>query len=467
VGELSEQGVLQPTRRSFSHTFEVRYQQTAEGLVWLVAEPPTGYVISEDALEERFDVLPLYFVNQHSTSSLVPDVRYVPKSIEWRKQRNLLVEWLLQGPASWLHGVALRGFPDGTKRRGNVYAERDERVVVSLSSEAEGHARPTLMFAQLAWTLRPRMRGRLEVRIDERPIRYDGRLSQARDEFFSFNAIAARSAGEAYMVSSEGQVEAVPSRSGRDRLPAVLDDAEVKGVDSAAATRAGDLAALVRWHRRKQSLWVGQRANVKVAYQRVTGLPTTDTMSEPVWAGGSKPRSLLVAADGDLYGVDLATLQAGKVQLPKGLGPVRSVSVAPDGYRLALVAGGRVHLGALSSRRKRLQVSASYQVTHALRGVVDVAWSRENHLVVAGVGASGGGLWEVSIDGVSLHQVETPTGDTPDSVAGYPEVAMEVDRRGKVLIEQGGRVYEIYSSRFGNPGNAPSPPQGGAPFYSI
>ncbi|MQA26735.1 MAG: hypothetical protein GEU94_15000, partial [Micromonosporaceae bacterium] len=46
VGELSEQGVLQPTRRSFSHTFEVRYQQTAEGLVWLVAEPPTGYVIS-------------------------------------------------------------------------------------------------------------------------------------------------------------------------------------------------------------------------------------------------------------------------------------------------------------------------------------------------------------------------------------------------------------------------------------
>lgn len=472
IGGLSESGVLYPEHRSFQHTFQMRYHSGPDGPVWLVGNPPPGFVLSQEALTSRFDALPVYFVNQHSSASLVPDVRYLPRAIEWSKQRNLLVEWLLQGPAPWLHGVALAGFPEGTKRRGNVYTDSAGRIVVELSSEAEGYERTELMFAQLVWTLRARMDGRLELRIDGRTVTYEDRRSQHRDRFLNYNAIAARDPGISYLVSAKGRVEAVPTRTGQRRLPAVIDDAQAKGenlntaVDSAALTSNGERAALVRWRGEKQSLWVGRRVNRRVAYAPVTGLPSTETMSEPVWVGGSEPRSLLVAADGDLYGVNLTTMRARKVELPAGIGDIRAVSIAPDGYRMALIVDGRVRLAALS-QLKGLRVEDTVPVTERLTRAVDVAWSREERLVVAGVGPAGGGLWEVSIDGVQLARVDTPANDMPDAVAGYPEVVMEVGRRGKVLVEQDGRVYEIFSSRFGNPGNAPSPPLGGRPFFSI
>ncbi len=471
IGELAENGVLHPQRRAFAHTFTFRRYEYARESVWRASEPPPGYVLSVEALRERFEALPLYFGNHRRTRELVPDVRYLPKSIEWSKQRTLLVEWLIQGPALWLRGAADHGFPDGVKRRGNVFVQPDGRVVVNLSSEAEGYDKDhlDLMFAQLSWTLRARARAGLEVRIENRPIRYRGSVTQHRDEFFEYNAVEALPEAVGYMVTSGGRVVTVRANNGKfPALPKVL-TSRPAGVDhntdveSVAVTRSERKVALVRAPEGgRDELWIGRRSGEKVSYRRAAGLPANDQLSEPVWVGAADPRSVLVAAGGELYEVDARSARARRLELPHELGAVTSVAIAPDGYRLALVADGRLHVAAVE-RDQGLGVGDPYLVTMQVSDTVDVAWSREDRVVAVGVGRSGEGLWEVRIDGVLAEPVDIPDTGALTRVAGRPDVVMEVGRRGTVLIEQGDRLYEIFSADFGAPGNTGTSPQGGNP----
>ena len=465
VAELTANGILLPARGTFQHTFQLRYTAVRKGTdAWLIDNPPPGYVLSTAGIEQRFDPLPVYYANPGRTASLVPDIRYVPRSVEWGKQRNLLVDWLLQAPSPWLSPAAASTFPDGTQRRGNVYLTHGRDVVVNLSSEVEPYDRKDLLLAQLLWTLRPRISGGLELRIEGRPISVNGRTVQSRETYLGFNAVRSLpSRSLAYYVAN-GKVEPLPSAGVPNRLPAVLRGANAgqnRSVRSAALSRSGDAAALVRSVGGVQSLWVGRArsASGEAEYRQVSGLPTQQ-IGRPIWVGTSSRELLLVVAAGRVYEVDLDDLRARRVTVSGEPGTVSALSVAPDGFRVALVIDRRVYVAALP-QRALLSIAAPWLVTGRI-SAADVAWSGEGQLVVAGSGPSESGLWQVSLDGLQLIPMPTPVAGVPEHVAGYPRI----DIRGRVLVEQQGRVYEIYSTTAAAPGDAQSPPEGGTPFFA-
>jgi hypothetical protein len=84
-----------------------------------------------------------------------------------------------------------------------------------------------------------------------------------------------------------------------------------------------------------------------------------------------------------------------------GLRGVASVSVAPDGHRVAVVAGGRLYMTVLTPAGNGMQLSAPRPIGVLLRDLTAVDWGSEGSVVVAGVvGATNRvAITDVSIDG--------------------------------------------------------------------
>ncbi|HEX6076304.1 MAG TPA: LpqB family beta-propeller domain-containing protein [Micromonosporaceae bacterium] len=469
IGELTENGVLLPASRRFSYIFKIernraKDNQRSDSLTWLVTNPPPYYVLSDQALRERYQFLSLYFGNRRSTASLIPDLRYIPEAVTWQKQWSLLVDWLLQGPSPWLEPVAVVGFASGTKRRGNVYLD-GRRVVVNLNSDAEKTPRMYLALAQLVWTLDQRMEPglRLQLQIDDRPVPDGLRTTHSRRDFGGFNAVPAQTTdASAYHITDEGQVASLVA----GELPAVLTGQYQRyntSVISAALSQNGDLAALVRDPPKDlggQKLWVGR---LSTRYQEVTDLPA-GPIGRPVWVAdiGGPLGSLLVTATGRLYQVDVGKLDVLPVRLTSQVREVTAVSVAPDGHRAALISGGMLYVAGLVQREGVTAIESPRLVTDRFRGAADVAWRGEHTLVVTARDPSRGGLWEVGIDGLRVARL-LPERGIPDQIAAYPTL----QGSGRVLLARDGAVYEFFSSEQAYPDGREAPPRGSSPFFAF
>ncbi len=469
VGQLTQSGTLVPAAGRFSHTFHMYRQKrpdwpNSDQLTWLVKNPPDHYVLSEDALSERYDKVSLYFSNHRETASLIPDLRYVPRVQAIRKSRNLLVDWLLAGPSPWSSAVAVSGFPNGTKRQVNVVAD-DDRVVVNLTSEA-GRVTKTPL-AQLVWTLlnapweEPGQR-RLEVRVAGQPVSYDGRTTHSLQHFERLNAVPRDADGATAYYVTRGKVtplahsnppEALTGANGRDYNTDVV---------SAALSRAGDLVALVRKKDRRWSLWVGRRSGLSrtTRYQEVTGLPSEGAIGPPEWAAGigGAPGSFLVTVSGALYQVE-----PGKpAERVKGwVRDASAVSVAPDGFRVALISGGRLYVGSLVQEDDSVRVADLRQVADRPGKMGDVAWRNEHLLVVVARGHPDSPLWDVYVNGLHAKPLTLP-GRVLAQVAAYPSLG-----GGQRLVTENGRIYEVYSETLANPSQSDTAVMGASPFFAF
>ena len=153
-----------------------------------------------------------------------------------------------------------------------------------------------------------------------------------------------------------------------------------------------------------------------------------------------------------------------------GLAGIASVAVAPDGHRVAVIAGGRLYLSVLTAADNGMQLSPPLPVRTLMRELTAVDWSSEGSLVVAGVRTDKDrvAITDVSIDGAVqtyrqpdlgtariTHLVAYPanpvinTGDAnavayvADDVAYNVLSAPEADRRrrrGRAGAQPGGRA---------------------------
>ncbi|HEX2418898.1 MAG TPA: LpqB family beta-propeller domain-containing protein, partial [Micromonosporaceae bacterium] len=450
IGRLTESGVLLPASGKFSHTFELQLGQVSDGangepekgkrrLAWLIDNPPPDYLLSLDALTERYDALPLYFSNQSATATLIPEQRYVRKAMGHSSQRSLLVDWLLQGPSESLSPAAVRGFPDGTERRGPVYEDNQGVLVVKLNTRAADTNRSDLMLAQLVWTLSSRMgrSQRLTLRIDDQPVVRDGRSAHSRYDFEAFNAMPEFDDGTAaYFINKKREVDSVSE----DLLPDVVsqsnDDGETHNTDVVSAALSGDrtLAVLVRRPGARWSLEIGRRSALRASasrYAEVTGLPS-GPIGRPAWASGvGAEGSVLFMVGRALYLVDLKGARAQKVET-SSIRDVDAVAVAPDGFRVALVSQGRLYVTVLAEQGEVVELGKPRPVTDQVRDVTDVAWRSEHSLVVLGRGPQGT-VSKVDIDGRRVEALPEPGGGAPDQVAAYPTR----DGNGQVLVAHG------------------------------
>lgn len=492
VGVLRPDGSLAPVTgpAAFSLTLHLLHTTNDDEQlpVWLIQNPPAETLLSTDALTADYNPWEIYFVSRATPHALVPDLRYVSRTLTPDKTRTTVINWLLRGPSSWLAPAVTTAVPDTTRLRANVTTDDSGTTVVNLTGPAASAPEPDLMAGQLCWTLLPSMNA-MRLEVEGQPLRLPGRHGSVfgRGSWRMLNSASALNADLAATDQSGYYVQnGVIKRSDgvKDGLPPVLadpaaDDWNSDVVSAALSADSGD-TALVRATARGPRLVLGQlvqdprQPRSRAAYDEVTALGRVGSIGRPSFLPGGD--TVLVPVDGQLDAVS-GPSQVSAVRLPAGVsGPVTSVAVATDGCRLALVAGGQLYVIPVVRDSRGVTLANARPLAVGFTELTEVAWSQEDRLVVggrgpvgqnaAGNGATRAGAWELSIDEASLDTLPSIDGNIiPDQLGAFPGDPFAGRLSGHILLAGNSKIYYVYGNVAAGPNNSATKPTGSSPFY--
>ena len=425
IGSLQENGVLIPAAeaRPSKYVLTVGSLTGQSGFFVTKLPDPKVLLLSDDALDFYYQRHTIYFWNTEYTG-LVPDLRYMPVSVPTEQQPDTIVNWLAAGPAPWL-STAVLPLPRGTTVPDNIPAINDDKLQVKLDMQ-ETKADPVQMDRlrrQLMWSLLP-----LKPRNLELSIRNQDPATYIDAEFMSSNAAFGLADVPERFAISNGQIRRIAeSPHSADPVPVVKPEAN-HDIRTAAISNGGQhvFAALVTGSGATQTLRVGVAAPGAVAdLKPVTGL--TGTLGQPAWAittpADTATADGLITADGRVYSFASDGGRAQPVEWQGAPGSVSSLSVAPDGHRVALVSGGRLYRCVIITSGDGIGLSSVEQVIPpGVRSVAAVAWSSEGWLVVAGIRPDGRyTIMDITVDGaVANMRLEDIGTDAVNYLAAYP-----------------------------------------------
>jgi hypothetical protein len=407
IGTLGPDGILDPSGSNgdvIPYEFFVQEGDNRSGL--FITKAPAQLLLSDTALNKFYTRRAIYFWNRDHTS-LVPDLRYL--SVSREQQPTQIIEWLAEGPADWLED-AVDPLPDGTKLLSNVPAGSGEKLQINLSGQAvpaeDSKAALDRLGRQLMWSLRPNLTSTptLELQIAGQVV---GDFT-GEDYLASNGAYGLSNPPEQFCVYDGRIRRLAQSANSLAPIPAVADNVN-RNVQTAALSSSGGTtyAALVVADGGQQVLKVGAASTGATA--TFQSLELGGPIGRPTWAvtpDSAEPSNAvgLVTAGGKLYSFGPRGAGGARaVDWPGGPGAITGVSVAPDGRRTAVVAGGRLYLAVMSGDGTGVQLSTPREIRTLLRNLTVVDWGSESTLVVAGTRADTKriAIAYVSIDGVS------------------------------------------------------------------
>ena len=416
-----------------------------------LAAVPRGLRLVVDDLERSYTPYDVHYqssdVGGSPSGRLVPDRVFLPAS---REPGQALVDALLTGPTRRLSPAVLSAAPPGTTAEVDVASGI---VTVELSSEAAGldtRERQRLA-AQLVWTLVPAYSG-VRLLVDGAPLVPEEDAVQDRSDWAVYDP--------------SGSLDDPPLLYLQDRRLRSLeedlpDSAVTRGelpVDAAALSLAGaDLAVLTRGAGGVDEVRTGPLSGP-------FGQPVLrgPGLTSPSWGPGEQ--GLWVLQTGSPTSVWLlpGDARAGTapqrvpVQTPTGAGPLSALRVSRDGARIALVLGGRLHVGRVEPSGGGWRVDDVRLVAGELLGVTDVAWRSGTSLVALGAFEADGSLFpvEVAVDGSSFEVVQRPlVGAVAVEIAAAPRQPLVV----AADVEGRPQLYQDNDTLFGllGPGSSP------------
>jgi hypothetical protein len=191
---------------------------------------------------------------------------------------------------------------------------------------------------------------------------------------------------------------------------------------------------------------LGEQANPKV----VGGL--SGTLGRPVWAttpDGDPSKAVgLITANGQLYSFRANGGTAQRVTWQAPTGQLTSLSVAPDGRRVALVAGSRLYRAMIDYSGDAPELSTpSPLLPPIFDKVTAVAWSGEAYLAVAGSWGDGRyAVHDVTVDGAleSRSSGIDDIGTSPVTyLTAYPANPTQSASSGFESYEAGDRAWDV------------------------
>ena len=447
VGTLGNNGILDPSTDPTPTEYKFLIAAVAGQAGLFVAKAPPILLLSDDALGSYYDLRTIYFWNTENTA-LVPDVRYMPKSVPPEQQPTAVLNWLIAGPSRWL-ADAVKPLPEGTASIGNVPAVSNDKLQINLSDKAvppnDKDALDRLR-RQLMWSLRPNLPRYLELKIGHQ---VEGDWDQT--DYLTSNASYRLGDDPERFVVYDGRIRRL-SRSAyaTEAVPVLRPDAN-RNVRAAALSGSDTriYAAVVVDEGGKQSLRVaGVRTGEQAALKKVA---VAGSLGHPVWAvtpeeaqGGAIG---LITAGGRLYSFGSGGGAAREIDWPGGGPPAISVvAVSPDAHRVALIAGGKLYLTVLVTGGDGLQLAAPQQIRTPVRTLTAVDWSSEGWLVVGGTRADTNrvAIMDMTIDGALVSPRLPDLGTEQVSyLTAYP--ANPVDGRqisDSIAYVAGGGAYD-------------------------
>ncbi len=424
-----------------------------------LSEVPTALWLRSTDVARTFTPYDVHFLARTSGGGtgarLVPDRVFLPSTAE---PGQALVDALLRGPTSDLEPAVDSAAPVGTTAR--VRADGG-LAVVDLSPQVlslETRARQRLS-AQLVWTLVPAFTG-VRLTVGGRPFEVDGAGAvagavQDRGDWTEFDPAG---------VAANAPLMFLDARRVRSLDRELPDSAVTDGrlaVDAAASSpTSGQL---------------GLRTRLASGLDEVRTGPLGGPFGDPVLARrgltalswGPGEQGLWVLEPGRRAVVwripgpdaDDRTPQAVPYEQPRGTGPLTALKVSRDGSRIAMVFGGRLHVGVVVPTPEGVRIATIARISSELVGVIDVAWQSGTSLVVLGSFESAEQPFpaSVAVDGSSFSVVQRPlVGAVAVEIAAAPRrpivVAADADGR-RQLFRDNGTLFRLAQSR------------GSAPFY--
>jgi hypothetical protein len=395
AGNLGSDGSFQPPSATQTGGFQVALQlrHQSDGQ-WRIVNPPDNLVVTQSDFARYYRPVSVYFFDQ-GWDVLVPDQRYVvsdPIGLPGR-----IVQLLLDGPSDSLRSAVLDAIPTDASLKTNVTVLQDGEISVNLKAMPDEPSNTKqLMIAQIVRSLQnygssvavqsegvPLVPGHMYWRLADLPsyVPYVGpnatSLVVAHGRIYSLN---------------DGNPIAGPA--GRGDYNVVTAAQSMDGQELALVTQREDGTGELR---------IG---TFKSADEPVKDL-TARTFTRPTWepgdAAGDPSRAVWTVADGVVERV-VSTPQSSWAASPVDAtalapyGPIADLRLSKDGVRVAVVAGGRLLVGAVVTDQGSVSIKQVRVVQPSLTGVVRVDWLRQDQLVVA-TSQPGAPVQSVSVDG--------------------------------------------------------------------
>jgi hypothetical protein len=425
VGTLDDNGILQPSADPTVTEYLFRVEEIDGQRGLFLAKAPPLLLLTDEALESYYDLRTIYFWNTERTV-LVPDVRYMPRSTPPEQQPTEVLTWLIGGPSPWL-APAVERLPEGTAPIGNVPAVSNDKLQINLNAQAvptDDKNALDRLGQQLMSSLRPNLPRYLELKLVHQVARvWD------QNRFVPDNASYRLSGDPERFVVYDGRIRRLSrSASPADPVPVLLPDAN-RNVRMAALSSSNNrtYAAVVVADGATTALRVaGVRTGERAALRNVA-VPA-GALGHPVWAvTPTEPQSGaigLITVGGRLYSFGAGGGRAHPIPWPGGGRPaISAVAVAPDGQRVALVAGPRLYIAVLVTGGDGVQLAPPVEIRTPVRNPTAVDWSSEGWLVVAGtrVDENRVAIMDITLDGaLSTSRLNDLGTEQVSYITAYP-----------------------------------------------
>jgi hypothetical protein len=430
LGVLSANGSVGPPNNELTEYKLTVGEVAGQSGYWVTAGAPPLLLLPNVELLSRYVQTSVYFWNKDRTA-LVPDLRWLPRSISAERRPTELLEWLSGGP-SGLIGPAVDGLPANVKQKGNVpKVGADQALEVNLSAEAGALDEDALnrLGAQLYWTLREHFSGDLLVKVE-------GQLRKtfaADAELLAANPSSELQTPPERFAIYDGAIKRLrePNQSLPPAPPVPLVTTETNtGVSVASFARLGE---------RVYGAWVRDRGDGQelVVSAEVPGMPLRMPIGDgvagrPVWLWA--PDAIadedaanvvgLIVIDGKLQQFGTRDTNRTPVAVTGLPGSITSMAVSHDGQRIALVSGGRLFVAALIRTDTSVKVSTVMrEVNSPLSDMTAVDFAGQDQLLVAGEqpGTNRVGIVQITLDGVRQLLRDTELGSAQVThLAAYP-----------------------------------------------
>ena len=403
--------------------------------------PPGQLLLSHEGLLEYYDIQPIYFWDTGYTT-LVPDLRYLPRALSDVQKWSRRLTWLTAGPSPWL-APGVHALPVGTSSEPVEPAEngtlqvRLSAAAAALATDPEAARR--LLF-QLQWSLSTGDADPpIEIFIEDQPIPIAADPTAYRSFLHSWTY---RREPKRYNITANGVVEAIAPNTLPADLSATPPEWEVLAAALTTEPTVGAYVVEDQFGRYAlQILANGQIRSVDLPQ------PSTGEPGRPSFVPGTD--FLLVPTggpDGRLVSVSITT--GATADASNRLLGVTDAVVSPDGRRVAIIADGEVYVAPLIVTANSVTVSSTTnrQLLAGRLTATAVTWTSDSWLLVAGTRDGGQPtLWRVTADSVVAQDVYGDLGIPPLRIFDLVSWPAWTVARAEVLAVTDLGVYRFFN----------------------
>jgi hypothetical protein len=398
--------------------------------------PPTGPWLSDDALDPSAGLYrpqPIYFWD-YANRWLIPDIRYVPLTAGPDQRAQMIVQWLVSnGPSPWLLGSqGAQRLPAGAAVKEGV-TNQGGAWVVNLAGPSAGTSPGAAkrLYLQLVASLSLfGIRASVKLLIEGQP------QPDANDALSTFSL--SRQLDEvrqaSYDITVDGKVglsQGTPATQATSILNAV---ATKPGVVYAAIDRTGATMAVVRTDPGgKRYLQLATGSDAATVPTALAG-----NVGRPFFIPGTT--QVIVPANGQMYVVAQTGVATDITPVRKG--GVRSLSVSPDGRRIAWVAddGAAFVAPLMVGDNQTVTVGATPRPVLANQlKATGIAWTGEGWLFVVGTDAAGApAIYRTTVDSACAKQVPANNlTKPPTDVVALPDFSLSGANQAQLFAGDG------------------------------